>query len=44
MYSVRPARSFEKDAKSLLKKYASLRLELSQLGKELAETPLLAQH
>jgi mRNA-degrading endonuclease RelE of RelBE toxin-antitoxin system len=41
MYSVRPARSFEKDAKKLLKKYASLRNELIELGDELAENPTL---
>ena len=41
MFSVRPARSFEKDAKKLLKKYASLRNELIELGDELAENPTL---
>lgn len=41
MYSVRPARSFERDAKKLLKKYASLRSELIELGNELAENPTL---
>ena len=41
MYSVRPARSFERDAKKLLKKYASLRNELIKLGDELAENPTL---
>ncbi len=41
MYSVRPARSFERDAKKLLKKYASLRNELIELGDELAENPTL---
>ena len=39
MYKVLPARRFERDAKSLLKKYASLRKELSVLGKELALNP-----
>jgi len=41
MYSVRPARSFEKDAKLLLKKYASLKQELANLGRELANNPTL---
>lgn len=41
MYSVRPARSFERDAKRLLKKYASLRKELMELGDELSENPTL---
>ena len=41
MYSVRPARSFEKDVKLLLKKYASLKQELLQLGQELAKNPTL---
>jgi hypothetical protein len=36
MYKVFPARSFELDAKVLLKKYASLREELSKLAKDLA--------
>ena len=41
MYSVIPARSFERDAKKLLKKYASLRDELIDLGDELAKNPTL---
>ena len=41
MYSVRPARSFEKDVKLLLKKYASLKQELLQLGQELTKNPTL---
>lgn len=41
MYNVRPARSFERDAKPLLKKYASLRQELATLGEELQENPTL---
>jgi mRNA-degrading endonuclease RelE of RelBE toxin-antitoxin system len=41
MYNVRPARSFERDAKVLLKKYASLRKELATLGEELQENPTL---
>jgi mRNA-degrading endonuclease RelE of RelBE toxin-antitoxin system len=39
MYKVLPARSFERDAKVLLKKYASLRNELAELGKQLALNP-----
>jgi mRNA-degrading endonuclease RelE of RelBE toxin-antitoxin system len=38
-YSVKPSEKFEKDAKPLLKKYKSLKLELFELGKELSETP-----
>jgi mRNA-degrading endonuclease RelE of RelBE toxin-antitoxin system len=41
MYNIRPARSFERDAKPLLKKYASLRQELATLGEELQENPTL---
>jgi mRNA-degrading endonuclease RelE of RelBE toxin-antitoxin system len=41
MYSVRSAISFERDAKKLLKKYASLRNELMELGNELVENPTL---
>lgn len=41
MYSVRLARSFERDAKKLLKKYGSLRKELLDLGDELSENPML---
>ncbi len=41
MYNVRLARSFERDAKPLLKKYASLRQELATLGEELQENPTL---
>jgi mRNA-degrading endonuclease RelE of RelBE toxin-antitoxin system len=41
MYNVRPARNFERDAKALLKKYASLRQELARLGEELQENPTL---
>ena len=41
MYKVRPARSFERDTKALLKKYTSLRQELATLGEELQENPIL---
>ncbi len=39
MYKVLPTRSFERDAKPLLKKYPSLRNELAQQGKQLALQP-----
>lgn len=41
MYSVRAARSFEREAKPLIKKYASLRQELGTLGEQLQENPTL---
>ncbi|HAK77385.1 MAG TPA: hypothetical protein DCR35_02465 [Runella sp.] len=41
MYSVRAARSFEREAKPLIKKYASLRQELATLGEQLQENPTL---
>ncbi|MDZ7935063.1 MAG: type II toxin-antitoxin system RelE/ParE family toxin [Emticicia sp.] len=41
MYKVRPARSFERDAKLLIKKYSSLKQELILLGEELSKTPTL---
>ena len=41
MYSVRAARSFEREAKPLIKKYASLRQELATLGDQLQENPTL---
>lgn len=43
MYKVLPAKSFERDAKKLLKKYASLRKELSILGKELSQNPTIGK-
>ncbi len=39
MYKIITAKSFEKEAKPLLKKYSSLRQELINLGKELSENP-----
>jgi len=39
MFNVILARSFEKDAKPLLKKYPSLRKELDDLGRILSENP-----
>lgn len=41
MYNVRLARSFERDAKPLLKKYASIKMELVRLGEALAQSPTL---
>lgn len=41
MYSVRAARSFEREAKPLIKKYASLKQELATLGEQLQENPTL---
>ena len=39
MYKLLIARSFRRDAKSLLKKYASLKNELAELGSELRVNP-----
>jgi mRNA-degrading endonuclease RelE of RelBE toxin-antitoxin system len=41
MFSVIPTQDFEREAKSLLKKYASLKQELIDLGEELSENPML---
>jgi mRNA-degrading endonuclease RelE of RelBE toxin-antitoxin system len=41
MYKVLLSRSFERDAKSFIKKYTSLRNELSKLGEELALNPTI---
>ena len=38
-YSVKITRNFEREAKPLVKKYASLRSELAELGEELSENP-----
>ena len=38
-YSIETTRNFEREAKPLLKKYASLRSELAVLGEELSENP-----
>lgn len=43
MYKILPAKSFERDAKKLLKKYASLRKELAILGKELSKNPTIGK-
>ena len=41
MFSVNPTRDFEKEAKSLIKKYASLKQELIDLGEKLSANPTL---
>ncbi len=41
MYSVIPAKRFEKDVKPLLKKYKSLRQELADMGELLANNPTI---
>ena len=38
-YKIEITRHFEREAKPLLKKYASLKSELKKLGKELSENP-----
>ena len=38
-YKIELTDNFKKEAKKLIKKYASLRIELAELGKELAENP-----
>lgn len=40
-YKIELTDNFKKEAKKLIKKYASLRTELAELGKELAENPTL---
>ena len=39
MYKVLLTQNFKKEAKSLIKKYASIREELAKLGENLAENP-----
>ncbi|MBU1820282.1 MAG: type II toxin-antitoxin system RelE/ParE family toxin [Bacteroidetes bacterium] len=41
MYNVILARSFERDVRPLIKKFASLRQELAALGEELQKNPTL---
>ncbi|MEA5404937.1 type II toxin-antitoxin system RelE/ParE family toxin [Arcicella sp. DC2W] len=40
-YKIELTDNFKKEAKKLIKKYVSLRTELAELGKELAENPTL---
>lgn len=42
-FKVIPSKSFEKDAKPLLKKYLSLSNELREIGKLLSENPTLGK-
>lgn len=41
-YKIELTDNFKKEAKKLIKKYVSLRTELAELGKELAENPTLS--
>jgi mRNA-degrading endonuclease RelE of RelBE toxin-antitoxin system len=43
-YKIELTDNFKKEAKKLIKKYASLRAEIAELGKELAENPKLGTH
>lgn len=38
-YKIELTDNFKKEAKKLIKKYVSLRIEIAELGKELAENP-----
>ena len=38
-YKIELTNNFKKEAKKLIKKYASLRAEIAELGKELAQNP-----
>jgi mRNA-degrading endonuclease RelE of RelBE toxin-antitoxin system len=40
-YNIELTDNFKKEAKKLIKKYASLRTEITELGKELAENPTM---
>jgi mRNA-degrading endonuclease RelE of RelBE toxin-antitoxin system len=40
-YKIELTDNFKKEAKKLIKKYASLRTEIAELGKELAENPTI---
>jgi mRNA-degrading endonuclease RelE of RelBE toxin-antitoxin system len=43
-YSVELTNNFKKEAKKLVKKYPSLKLELGKLGRELSENPTTGDH
>jgi mRNA-degrading endonuclease RelE of RelBE toxin-antitoxin system len=43
-YSIELTDNFKKEAKKLIKKYPSLKKELEELGKELAENPTIGDH
>jgi mRNA-degrading endonuclease RelE of RelBE toxin-antitoxin system len=40
-YKIELTENFKKEAKKLIKKYASLRTEIAELGKQLAENPTI---
>ena len=43
-YKIELTDNFKKEAKKLIKKYASLRGEIAELGKELAKNPTIGIH
>ena len=43
-YKIELTDNFKKEAKKLIKKYTSLRTEIAELGKELAENPTTGTH
>ncbi len=43
-YKIELTDNFKKEAKKLIKKYASLRIEIAELGKELAVNPTIGTH
>ena len=43
-YKIELTDNFKKEAKKLIKKYASLRAEIAKLGKELAKNPTIGLH
>ncbi len=43
-YSIVPTNNFKKEAKRLIKKYASLKSELERLNDELEENPIIGTH
>ncbi|MBK7505780.1 MAG: type II toxin-antitoxin system RelE/ParE family toxin [Bacteroidetes bacterium] len=43
-YKIELTDNFKKEAKKLIKKYASLRTEIAELGKELAKKPTIGLH
>ena len=43
-YNIELTDNFKKEAKKLIKRYASLRNEIAELGKDLSETPFQGTH
>lgn len=43
-YKIELTDNFKKEAKKLIRKYASLRAEIAELGKELSENPAIGTH